>query len=256
MQAIYSSFDHKDNISNVSSVEQEISQFLNDNPYASPEEMQLFFSSLIKKYPSGDTINLFNSLGNDYYNNLRSSIYEGLNNDSLSGQEALNQGGRSGLTGYDASLQDLISNTIARENAETSYNREKELRDTSLESTYAQAQALGLNPSGSVMSLGGATASPVGQASNPSLSAAGLAHQKKLNEYKEKQAMTRQLIHMATSLAAAGVGGATWGAARGAVNLAARSTVGAAKQAISSSPKRYIKKDKGHEDDPDSWYIF
>lgn len=170
----------------------------------------------------------------NYYNNRAEGIYSGLKDGSLKPTDVLADASQMGLTGKSPELSDTINQYISQQNAEEAFDRQIQARDTSLLSTYEQAQQLGINPTGAVMSLGGASTPSVGQASNPGSSAASLRQQERINEYNQKQAMTRQLISMAGSVAASGLRGGTAGMAANIAGKAARATVGAARAVLGS----------------------
>ena len=211
------------------------------------------FKSFIKSHgaPSAQSMDEVYSIIEGFYADKRTSIYEGLESGGMTGSDALSQYGEYGLQNIDPALGDYINQKISEDNATTAYNREIEARDSSLTSTINQLTQAGMNP-GSAISIGGSALGSVPQAGNTGISSAQLAQQRKINEYNQKQHMTRQLISMAGSIAAAGIGGGVYGLARGAAVKAARATVGSARSALQS---RKIIKDRGHEDDPDSWYL-
>jgi len=249
---VYNSFSKKR--SEFSSLD-DLRSYLSTNPSLNTSDIQDILTNMTTLGGSGLNYKDYGEaykILNDFVNGNLTSVYDSLRDGSMTGTEALGYANERGLTGIDPGLQDYISNQIAQDNAKTAYDREIAARDSSLVSTYDQLQQLGMNP-GSVISIGGSQTPNLGQAQSTSLNAAQLAQQQKINQYNQKQAMSRQLISMVSSLGRAAIGGTTYGLARSAAAKAVQSTAGAAKAALSRRP---IIKDRGHEDDPDSWYIY
>lgn len=117
-----------------------------------------------------------------------------------------------------------LDNLIGRENTANDQQFQEHMRDTSLTSSGAQLNALGLSPS-SVISVGGASSGVSSAAASQNMhSTAALAQQRRINDYNNKMGLAKTLIQAAGSMASSGI----YGAAIGAVKHSAQQVAGAA----------------------------
>lgn len=109
---------------------------------------------------------------------------------------------------------DLIDQYIENQRVDTANAIQTEARDTSLLSSADQLQQLGISPS-SVLSVGGAS-SGISQALPINVNQQ-YSQMSKQQEFAKKMGLATSLIKMVGGMASSGIGGASYGLARGAL---------------------------------------
>lgn len=158
-------------------------------------------------FPNG-VLSPNHNINQETYNNW--SNYEALINGQMSPEDFQAALGTNGKSGYSPEMEQYVNNMLADQRTQEARNWDEYVARNEYLWSGQQAQALGLSPS--VISFGAATGANSAGTANVAMQ--NLSHDRKMEAYKARMSLARQLISMTGAMASAGIHGSALGMAR------------------------------------------